>query len=268
MSTIARLEDYKPADTAEGAWKEIEAADAFFKKTTSEINAAEKWIAIGRRFHELSGTLKRINQHDKSAPGWRQAFANGRFGEMNFATGSKFVTIGGVFAVSGPETAKQLPSGWPILYLLASGFKKHPEKLTLAIRGGETSVQMTERQVKELVSKYVPKKRKTPEKEKPEPKPKPRPPEILADWRLGYTEALAKLEPAKRRTEVHKLFVELLAGLTKQEIIEELKQLIREDVRNVMKRKGEQWTTTDHTRATELSDRTMSIVIGKRGKSK
>ena len=36
-------------ETADTAWQEIKAADAFVKKAMSEINAAEKWITIGIR---------------------------------------------------------------------------------------------------------------------------------------------------------------------------------------------------------------------------
>jgi hypothetical protein len=157
-------------ETAATAWQEIKAAQTFIKKAMSEINAAEKFIAIGVRLNELRISLKRINQWDKSAPGFKQAFADGRFG-MNAKTGSKFALIGEVFgnAGSAAEPAK-LPTSWVSLYYLASGFKKHPEKLRLAMREGKINPLLTNSEANELVGK---KKSNTKKKEAKPPKVTP-----------------------------------------------------------------------------------------------
>ncbi len=146
-------------ETADTAWQEIKAADVFVKKAMSEINAAEKWVAIGVRLNELKKTLIRTSQFDKSAPGWVKAFADNRFAMVS-GTGSKFALIGEIFGDMFSESENmKLPAGWPALYELASGFKKNPEKLKLAIRDGKVTALMSIKEAKALVGKK-PKKRK------------------------------------------------------------------------------------------------------------
>lgn len=140
-------------ETADTAWQEIKAADLFVKKTLSEVNAAEKFIAIGVRLNALKETLVRTSGWDKSAPGWVQAFTDGRFG-MVASTGTKFTIIGEMFGevFSNLENIK-LPATFEVLYLLASGFKKHPEKLKLAIRDGRVTALMSIKEAKALIGK-------------------------------------------------------------------------------------------------------------------
>ncbi len=150
-------------ETADTAWREIKAADAFVKKTMSEINAAEKWITIGVRLNELKATLIRTSQFDKSAPGWVSAFADGRFAMVS-GTGSKLALIGEIFGemFSDSENIK-LPASWDALYQLASGFKSNPEKLKLAIREGKVTALMSIKEAKALAGKKPckPKKKTT-----------------------------------------------------------------------------------------------------------
>ncbi len=181
-------------ETAATAWQEIKAADTFVKKALSEINASEKWVAIGARLYQLRKVLKRCNQWDKNTPGFEQAFADGRFG-FSAKTGGKLATIGEVFGngSSQYELAK-LPASWDALYHLAANFKKHPEKLKLAIRDGKITSALSLRDVKELVGK-----RRTPP---PTNTPKVTPMKNFDAKRNEYIKAAKILSPQECEQEI------------------------------------------------------------------
>jgi hypothetical protein len=157
-ATITKIRDDIPdaqssLDHAQTAWKEIEAADTFVKKTIGEINAAERWITIGKRLHDLHATLDRISRHDKKAPGWNKAFADGRFNGMSAKTASRVAIIGDKFTGSESEPVKALPGSWYTLYLLAQGFQS-VEALQPHIANGTVTPVMTETQAIALVAAH------------------------------------------------------------------------------------------------------------------
>jgi hypothetical protein len=156
----------------------VDKAQTDVKQMLADMNAADKWIAIGARLKKLKEDLAKEQAKDPTAtklrkggdtrsenaytgPTWEKAFGpQSRRFPFSKRTADTLIQISDFFqcaALLPIETSmpKTLPTSWYSLYELAAGFKGKEELFTKLVQTGKVTRAMTREDVKKLVHESV-----------------------------------------------------------------------------------------------------------------